>query len=162
MLIRKSGYLLLCFLLGSFGNTSARCMPADATKTSQSSVRARLTTMFGPDEYVFEIIQPPGVAAACLAFWSYPKRKSARDLIELELPGQLGLHVVALNQEYLVVDSATATGSFESAIFVVRNGKIARLLTVASTTPPNYEKSEEHDFALIVDSKGVKKSVQLH
>jgi hypothetical protein len=109
--------------------------------------------MLGRSDYVIEIVQPQRVSAACLVFRSHPASSTLDAVFELELPGQLGLHVVMLGQDYLVVESGTANGSFMSEIFAIKHGKPTRLTSVGSRTPPNFVRRGEQDYVLTIDGE---------
>lgn len=113
---------------------------------------ARLTTYFGLKDYVIEIVRPKDSLSAhfdaCLVFKGNAHNTIDRYSFELGLPGQFGLHVVKLNRDYLVVDSGTAIGAFETEIYSVEHGKPAYVKTIGSTTTPNYVSQGNKDYAL--------------
>lgn len=113
---------------------------------------ARLTTYFGMDGYVVEILRPRDALEAhfdaCLVFTSNAHGKAEKYSFELGLPGQFGLHLAKLNRDYLMVNSGTAIGAFETEIYSVKDGKPFYVKTIGSTTPPSYVRDGKKDYAL--------------
>lgn len=141
--------LLLCAL------ANATCIDKDV-KSFSAEIVARLTTVFERADYVIEIVQPQGISAACLVFRDRTNANESLATFELELPGQLGVHMVVLNQDYVVVESGTGNGSFLSEIFAMRKGKLARVKSIGSRTPPNFAKIGTQDYILTVNAFGKK------
>lgn len=141
---------LLMFLLFCV-EAKAACMSEMLAQGPSVEVTARVTSMLGRANYVVDVVQPTGISAACLVFRSSSQSNALIAAFELELPGQLGVHVVTLNQDYLVVESGTANGSFLSEIFVVRNGKPTRVKSIGSVRPPNFVKRGDRDYVLTTD-----------
>lgn len=162
MLTKGKRVITSLLLLFFSAVASASCTPGALAKESSDAVTARVTSMLGRSDYVIEIVQPQGVNAACLVFRSHPASRTSDAVFELALPGQLGLHVVTLGQDYLVVESGTATGSFMSEIFAIKLGKPTRLTLVGSKTPPNFVRRGERDYVLTIDEEtGQERRTQL-
>lgn len=164
MLSNPSRIIAICLLILACNMARAECRDEMG---GGGDIIGRVIWLYDIDHkmdsgrYVVDIVQPQDKCPAYLAFKLMSETYPTKELgtiaketdFELAQPGtaQLGLHLVELNREYLVVESASAIGWLGSDIYIIRDGKPTLLRSVGSEHPPIFTRIDKQDFVQITN-----------
>ena len=137
---------LAALLQTSYAFASCDLHSKSLNDTNSLSIAASLTTVLEQNgDFIIEVVRPPQLSSSCLIFISR-NDQVIRFSFELELNGQLGLHLVNLGREYLVVESMTPTGTNLSEIFAFEAGRPIKIASIFSSTPASFSNIAKEDL----------------